>query len=126
MDYLDILAKAKVEAVKAFNACTPTPVQWVSADLFGKPLSEPSEPDMDGECGGAYITGIYGNDPFVRWCKKNNNGLVSKDVYKGYNMSLHVDGYRGQSREKFTAYAQAFAKVLRENGIKCHVKSYQT
>lgn len=120
-----MLQEAQTAAMKAFNACVPTPVSWVQSDLSNKPLSEPTY-DTEGECGGAYITGIHGKDPFVTWCKKNKPNLLRKGVYKGYDMFLDREGYTGQSYEKYKAHAEAFAKVLNDYGVSCYAKSYLT
>jgi len=129
MNYIEILKNAKVEATKAFNACTPTPVSWVQTDLSNKPIGKPSPPDMEGDCGGAYIRSLHGKSAFVRWAKVNDLsqfGSIQKDVYTGFTIYLNIEGYRGQSAEKRASYANAFAKVLNENGIKCSVKEYLT
>ena len=34
--------------------------------------------------------------------------------------------YRGQSADRYEAFARAAAKVLNDNGIKCSVKAYLT
>ena len=125
-DYVKILEEAKAAGKKAFDACVPVPVSWVQADLFGKQIGKPSEPDPEGECGGAYITGIGGNSEFARWCKKNAPDMLRKGIYSGYFMYLSIDGYSGQSREKRKAYAEAFAAALVEHGVQCRVKDYLT
>jgi hypothetical protein len=125
-DYNTVLIEAKAAAVIAFNACVLVPVSWVSTDLFNKPLSKPSEPDLEGDCGGAYITGIPGNSHFIKWCKVNQPRLIAKGVYKGYDMLLLIDGYNGQSAEKREAYCRAFAKVLQSYGVVCSTMTYLT
>lgn len=132
MNYLNILEEAHKKAVIALEACKPTPVSWVSVDLMDKPLAAPSEADPEGECGGAYITGLHGRDPFVTWMKKQNEKSLSKicnlskGVYKGYDLYLSKGTYRGQSYERNVAFAKAFSGVLNENGIKCSIRDYLT
>ena len=129
MNYLNILLEAEQSGLESFRKCTPTPVIWVQSDLMNNPLSEPSDPDPEGDCGGAYINGLDGRSPFVSWCKMNlpkNIGSIQKGVYKGYTMYLSIKGYNGQSAEMKEAYARGFQSVLNENGIKCHVKTYLT
>jgi hypothetical protein len=129
MDYLNILQEAKQKGLIALKACVPTPVAFVSVDLNDKPVAPP-EISLSGDCGGAYITGLHGRDPLVSWLKKNTEAVkgictLSKGVYKGYDLYLDKD-YHGQSHERHTAFANAFAKVLKSNGIKCGVRDYLT
>ena len=130
MDYLNILKQASEKGMEAFKKCTPEPVQWVSVDIMDKPISEPSEIDNEGECGGAYITGLHGKSEFVSWCKKVGEEKIqkyvtlSKGVYKGYDLYLKIPNYNGQSLEKRVAFAEGFYSVLDDNGISCSIKSY--
>jgi hypothetical protein len=128
MNYQNILEEAHQKGLIALKTCVPTPVSWVTADLNDKPLSAPSAPDEEGECGGAYITGLHGRDPLVSWLKKQGETIdgictLKKGVYKGCDLYLYKD-YHGQSHEKHTAFAKAFAEVLNQNGIKCGVRDY--
>ena len=128
-NYSNVILEAEKKAFESFQNCTPTPVSWVQSDLMNNPIGEPSELDYEGECGGAYISGLDGRTPFVNWCKKNlpeNIGSIQKGVYKGYTIYLKIKNYNGQSAEKKESYAQAFKKVLNENGVKCCVKTYLT
>jgi len=129
--YNQIIEEAVAAGEEALYACVPTPMRFYPADLSGKALGEGSiEPE--GDCGGAYITGINGNDPFIKWSKKSAPELITKGVYKGYDVygsSLHKKmkvPYNGQSAERYEAFARAAAKVFNENGIKCYVKTYLT
>ena len=128
MNYLETLKEAKEKGMKALKTCKPTPVTFVQADLSDNPIGEPEECE-EGDCGGAYVTGLNGKSEFVGWCKKNPSlleGLVtlSKGVYKGYDLYLDHGDYRGQSAERYTAFADAFCEVLKREGIKCGVRSY--
>jgi len=132
--FFDILKKAYEISKIAYESCVPTPQSFYSADLDDKPLSKPVV-DLEGDCGGAYITGIGGRDEIVRFYKKNGkfNGshtysieglpTLSKGVYKGYDLYIPSAG-RSQSAERKEAQCRAFAKVLNENGIKCGVRTY--
>lgn len=124
--YTEILKEAQAAGMKALRECIPTPVQWVQADLNNKPIGEPGEVDTEGECGGAYITGLEGNSEFVRWAKKEKLLGLKKGVYKGYDLLINHEDYHGQSYERYKACAEAYAAVLKKNGIKCSVKSYLT
>ncbi len=126
--YKSILEEAVEAGEKALYACVPTPQQFYSADLDGNQIGEMYPIDTEGNCGGAYITGISGHEPFVRWAKQYEPRLVQKGVYKGYDIiglanKMKVP-YNGQSAERYEAFARAAAKVLNENGIKCSVKAY--
>jgi len=129
MNFLNIILEAEKKALEAFNNCVPTPVVWVQSDLMNNPIGEPSKPDLEGDCGGAYISGLDGRSPFVTWCKTNlpqNIGSIQKGVYKGYTIYLRIKNYSGQSAEKREAYARGFQSVLKEHGIPCYVKTYLT
>lgn len=134
--YFDILKKAQEKGEIAYKTCVPTPQGFYSADLSNKPLSK-VRVDTEGDCGGAYITGIGGRDEIVRFFKKygkfngsHNYDLkdgtsLSKGVYKGYDMMLRSPG-NSQSAERKEAFCRAYAKVLNDNGIKCGVRAYLT
>ncbi len=68
----------------------------------------------EGTCGFAWIS-FPANKPFGRWAQKNIK--VSKHYPSG--ICIWVSDY-GQSLERKSAYAQAYAKVLREAGIEAH------
>lgn len=127
--YKDILEKAVEAGEKALYSCAPRPVNFFSADIMGNPLDE-GRVDPEGNCGGAYITGISGHDAFVKWAKQHEPRIVQKGVYKGYDIigltSRMKVSYRGQSADRYEAFARAAAKVLNDNGIKCSVKAYLT
>lgn len=132
--FSNILKKAYEVSKIAYESCVPTPQTFYSADLNDKPLSKPVV-DLEGDCGGAYITGIGGKDEIVRFYKKYGkfNGshtysikglpTLSKGVYKGYDLMIQSPG-NSQSAERKEALCRAFAKVLNENGIRCGVRAY--
>jgi len=122
-DYKEILAKAQMAGMEALRKCVPTPVTFVESDLNDKPIGK-SYYEPEGLCGGAYVSGLGGNSPFVRWAKKNNLKGLNKNVYKGYNLFIDHEDYYGQSAEKYEACARAFVQVLKDNGISCYAKCY--
>jgi hypothetical protein len=74
---------------------------------------------VDGVCGFASICGIKGTSAFGKWLVKNGKGR--KDDYRG-GVFVWV-GEFGQSLEKKTAFASAFAGVLLEAGVSCYPES---
>lgn len=130
--YNQIIERAIEAGEKALYECKPTPVVFYEADLFNndKPIGKIGKPDPEGNCGGAYITGINGNDPFIKWAKRYNPELIRKGIYKGYDLLSLTNRmkvpYHGQSAERFESFAKAFAKVFNDNGIKCYIKTYLT
>ena len=71
----------------------------------------------DGPCGFAYVVLRKSNTSFAIWAKKR--GLFSKG-YSG--TQLWVSDFN-QSVTLKGAYAQAYARVLNENGIECYSSS---
>lgn len=93
---------------------TPTPMiveerenPWDDNSKVKRSYSVPQ-----GVCGFAWVTIRPANSSYGNWLKKN--GKATK-AYDG-GLQIWVKGF-GQSYEKKSAYATAFAKVLRENGI---------
>jgi hypothetical protein len=100
---------AHAAGLVAMNACVP------------KPLVVESQVYMEGDCGGATIVIDDGRKSFARWLKKNGRG---DGHYKSGNV---IPAERiGQSAETAKAYADAFARVLRRNGISCRSEIYYT
>ena len=111
-----VYADAHAQGVKAGNACSPTPM------IVGTPTTPLGndidyEKDVhyvsDGACGFAWVNIKPARGKFVKFLKDNNIGR--KDSYYG-GYTVWVSGF-GQSLDRKTAYAQAFASVLKENGI---------
>lgn len=73
----------------------------------------------DGVAGFAWITVRPANSKFANYLKKN--GLGKTDSYSG-GCKIWVSGY-GQSMQKKEAYAQGFAKVLSDHGIRAYADS---
>ncbi len=70
----------------------------------------------DGMCGFGWVYKIHGNSSFGRWLIKNKYGR--KDSYNG-GVTISVSAHN-QSYTKKMVNAQAMAKFLNENGIKCY------
>ena len=104
------------------NGCTPTPM------VVGQPTT-PLGNDIDysketyyvadGVCGFAWINIKPARGKFVKYLKDNDIGR--KDSYYG-GYTIWVSGF-GQSLDRKSAYARAFAKVLNENGLKAYAMS---
>jgi hypothetical protein len=76
---------------------------------------------MGGDCGGAHVVIKDARQSFVRWLKKE--GLGHRHCKSGYTVSARqID----QSAEAAKAYADAFARALRRNGIDCRSAIYYT
>ena len=105
----DIIEQALQAGEKAGIECRPLPMGVCTTD--GKLIDIVD----DGACGFAWVTIKPANSSFAIWGKKN--GLF-KSAYGG-GVMYWVRGF-GQSVERKAAFAGAFAKVLRDNGIKAY------
>ena len=93
---------------QAANKCIPTPVY-----LCGE-----EEPLLNGTFGSAWVVIHDARKRFPRWLRKQGIG------YAGYRGGWVVRAKGGSpSFEKAKAYADAFAKILRQNGVDCKVES---
>lgn len=72
----------------------------------------------DGVCGFAWVTVRPGNCSFAKWLVKNN---LARSAYGG-GVSIWISQFN-QSMQKKECYADAFAKVLRDAGIKAYAGS---
>lgn len=90
--------------------CVPTPMKISGGELI-----------MDGECGGAYVRVSDARRGFARWLKTQKHG--SRDFRGGVSVYAETNS---QSADRAAAYAEAFARVLRRNGIECSVTRYLT
>jgi hypothetical protein len=97
---------ADAQGRKTGEEWTPTPM-WVSG--YVEPISE-------GACGSAWVKLPDGRSKFSRWLKKNK---LCSDVSKG---CMIFGKTTTQSLERGQKYCEAFAQVLRLNGIECEVK----
>lgn len=101
---------------------SPVPMMVGTAkSLFDNSIDE-SKPVYrvnSGVCGFAWVSIRPARGKLVNWLKKN--GIGRKNNYEGgYQISVFEFG---QSMEQKEAYARAFAKVLRENGIDAYAGS---
>jgi len=140
-DFFPILELALQKGREAMEACTPTPQHFYPADLSGKALG-PGNVEPEGDCGGAYIRGIEYNSEIYKFFKREAkqdgtganarfdllNGITfCKDVYKGYTLHFPTNKfYNGQSHERYKAFYEAVAVVLKSEGVKCSVRDYLT
>ena len=111
-----------MRGMAAGNGCTPTPM------VVGQPTT-PLGNDIDysketyyvsdGVCGFAWINIKPARGKFVKYLKDNDIGR--KDSYYG-GYTIWVSGF-GQSLDRKSAYARAFAEVLNENGLTAYAMS---
>ena len=121
LNYKKILAYAHNAGMAAGSAKVATPMTLVDSDLFVNPIGK-TYYVPEGPCGFAYvITNEHGNGKFVKYLKSSSNG------YRGAGEKYYYGGYYvtnpnefGQSVEKKEAYADAYAKVLNDYGIKAY------
>ena len=119
--FKEIFDKAHTNGLIAGNECIPTPM-YVGTPTT--PLGNDINPNKKvykvagGVCGFAWVH-FAGNTSWGRWTKKK--GLASKDYPNGLAVWVHEFG---QSMTRKSAYARAFAKVLRNEGnIKAYARS---
>ena len=105
-----IFKLAKQAGELAATECVPTPMKISGGELV-----------MDGQCGYAYVVVPDARKGFARWLKTSRRGKH----HSGSGMAFYAET-DGQSADRATAYAEAFAKVLRRNGIECKVGRYLT
>jgi hypothetical protein len=115
-----LVAKAEAAGAAAAAACVPVGMVVSEADVMsGAPLpGGRSWYVADGVCGFAWISVRPANSSFGLWAKKAG---IAKPAYGG-GLQIWVSGY-GQSMQKKEAYAEAYAKVLSEAGIKAYAGS---
>lgn len=100
-------ALAKAYASAALMECVPRPM------VIG------GEVIMEGTIGTAYVVVQDGRSGFARWARDNGVG------HNHHPRGVAIEAERqGQSSESATAYANAYAKVLRRNDIECKVETY--
>lgn len=141
-DFSLILETAMEKGKAAMTACKPTPQHFYPADLSGKALG-PGTIESEGDCGGAYIRAIQYNSEIYKFfkTKAKSNGMTGanadfklpngihlrKDVYKGYTLHFPTyNFYNGQSHERYKAFYEAAAEVLKAEGVSCSVRDYLT
>ena len=120
LNYKKILAEAHDAGMAAGSAKVATPMTLVESDLFDNPIGK-TYYVPEGPCGFAWVvTHEHGNGKFVKYLKSISDGLSvgNKYYYGGY----YVKWVRefGQSIEKKEAYADAYAAILKDYGIKAY------
>lgn len=103
-----LYAYASGAGEQASKNCIPTPMY----------ISGYEDPILEGLVGFAYVVIHDARRRFPKWLKKQGIGHLG---YRG-GWIVHAKSH-SQSFEKAKAYANAFAKVLRQNGIDCDVYS---
>jgi len=120
LNYEKILAEAHEAGMAAGSAKVATPMTLVESDLFDNPIGK-TYYVPEGPCGFAWVvTHEHGNGKFVKYLKSISDGMSvgSKYYYGGYYVKWV--GEFGQSIEKKEAYADAYAAVLKDHGIKAY------
>jgi len=105
-----IFELARDAGKQAEAECVPTPMKISGGELI-----------MDGECGGAYVRIPDARKGFAHWLKTNGHG--DRDHRVGI---LFYAETNTQSADRAMAYAEAFAQVLRRNGVECSATRYLT
>lgn len=101
----ELYGRADIAGRNAAQACVPTPMHIVGY-----------EPIADGLCGFAWINIKPATSRFCKYLKSAGIGRTDS-CYGG--RSIWVNEY-DQSHARKTAYAHAFAQVLRDAGIKAY------
>jgi hypothetical protein len=104
--HAELFAKADAAGRLAADACVPVPMVVSGYE---------DQPIMDGVCGFAWVTVRPGNSSFAKWLKANKGGRIA---YQG-GMQIWISDYN-QSMQRKSAYADAFAAVLRSNDVKAY------
>lgn len=117
-----IYCKARMAGLEAARACRPVPmvVQQHANMLDDKSPVEKQWFVSGGVCGFAWVVVSPGTCSFARWARKNIGAHL--DYYGGVGISAG-DREFGQSMQIKEAYAEAFARVLQENGIRAYMNS---
>ena len=119
-----IYLKAYSVGQNAGKESRPTPVVFYEADLLDRPIGK-SYYEAEGVCGFAGVEvrpASYAGKKdceFVRYCRSNKIGY-----YSDYNKCWYIPCHEyGQSMQRKEAFAEAFAQVLKENGIQANATS---
>lgn len=120
-EFMSLLVKAQSAGLEAAKAKKP---MGMLVTETANPLDPNSEVIMqeyisDGVCGFAWVNVKPGNCPFANFLKKQ--GEARPDEYYG-GVTVWVSDFN-QSMERKEAYAGAYAKVLREAGLKAYMSS---
>lgn len=115
-----LFARAHAAGQAAGDAHRPVPMHVVQRENpfdDSSPIVKAYEPVMDGVCGFAWIRVMPGGSSFGRYLRKERDCSAAY----GGGVSVWVRGF-GQSYERKMAYAQAFAGVLQEAGVKAYAE----
>jgi hypothetical protein len=115
--FKEIFNHAYAAGVSAADAAQVDTMRVIETDVLGRTLpgavpSAPFEP-----CGFAWVN-IKGTTAFARWVKKE--GYFRKAYGPGLQYWV---SYGEQSMGRKEAFAEAFAKILRDNGIEASTGS---
>jgi hypothetical protein len=116
MNFEELYQKAHEAGMFAVSSVSVVPmIVGQETYMFSGKIDEskPTYYVSDGVCGFAWINVRPGNSAFARWLKENDH--ARKDDYYG-GVTIWISEFN-QSYQKKNAYAIAFAKVLRDNGI---------
>ncbi len=118
-DFEALYAAADAAGMKAGQACIPTPMTVVG---HANPLNDNSPVTnrwvvSEGACGFAWVS-FAGTTSWARWAKAK--GVASRHYPTGYCVWVHQFN---QSITRKESYAEAFAKILRDNGITAYAGS---
>ena len=116
-----LLEKAHLMGMDAGRRVGVTPmVVGTPTELFGNEIdwNKSTYHVSDGVCGFAGVVIKPARGKFVSYLKKL--GMGYKHYYGGWYVSVREFG---QSMTRKEAYAEAFAKVLTEEGMSCYVDS---
>jgi hypothetical protein len=115
LEGMELFNAAHEAGLAAGNACTPNPMLvGVPTTPFGNDIDYSKRVDYisEGPCGFAWVVIRPANCKFVNILKKN--GIGRKNYGGGWCIWVSLFN---QSMARKEAYASAFAKVLRNNGI---------
>ena len=105
-----LLSVAHAKGLEAGRDCRPIPMHVLENNI-------PIACIDDGACGFAWVA-FPGNTAWGKWAKKK--GIARPHYPKG--LCVWVSEF-GQSVDRKSAYAGAFAQVLRNAGIDCYANS---
>jgi hypothetical protein len=115
-DFIRLCNKAHEAGMKAGYEVRPTPMIVSEADIQGNRIGKSWYVD-DGACGFAWIA-FKGNTAFGKWAKAQ--GIARPHYPSGLCVWV---GEFGQSVDRKSAYAGAYAQVLRDAGIDAYADS---
>ena len=122
MDFAKLYQEAHKAGLVAGEGAKPIPmVVGTPTTLFGSDIDYEKKTYYvaDGVCGFAWVAVKPRNAPFAKWLVANNKGR-SSDYDKAI---LVLVSEFGQSLERKSQYAAAFAQVISDAGIRCHANS---